>query len=146
MAYPPLVQYATEQEYRSHFERAYCCGAILCFDGIAVRFEKKDFDHCFFESGNRNGIKDQFSTLRAERIDWIKAALQDAQADLFVGWDSKRRRYDHGHRVTLVMGNYVVVIRIASGKKARFATAFVADSQRTLDRIRRSPKWTPTGA
>lgn len=146
MAYPPLVQYETEQEYRSHFERVYCCGPLQCFDGIAVRFRKNDFDHCFFESSNRDGVKDQFSTLRAERIDWIKAALQDGQADLFVGWDRTKRRYDHGRRVTLVMGNYVVVIRLTGKLKARFVTAFVADSQRTLDRIKRSPKWTPPSA
>ncbi len=141
MVYPPLVQYGTEHEYRSHFESMYCCGALPCFDGIAVRFKKKDFDHCFFESSNRDGVKDQFSTLRAERIDWIKAALQDGHADIFVGWDKKRRRYDHGRRVTLVMGNYVVVIRITDGKKASFVTAFVADSQQSLNRIKGSPRW-----
>jgi len=147
VAYPPLVQYATEQEYRSHFERVYCgCGVLLCFGGIAVRFEKSDFDHCFFESSSRDGVKDQFSPRRAERVDWIKAALQDGQADLFVGWDSKKRRYDYGRRVTLVMRNYVVVIRLTGPQKARFVTAFVADSQRTLNRIKGSPRWTPPGA
>jgi len=146
VAYPPLVQYATEQDYRSHFERLYCCGALQCFDGIAVRFRKTDFDHCFFESSNRDGVKDEFSTLRAERIDWIQAALQDGQADLFVGWDGKKRRYDPGRRVTLVMGNYVVVIRLTGQQKARFVTAFVADSQRTLNRIKKGPRWTPLGA
>ncbi len=146
MAYPPLVQYETEQEYRSHFERVYCCGTLRCFDGIAVRFSKSDFDHCFFESSNRDGVKDQFSPLRAERVDWIKAALQDGHADLFVGWDNKKRRYDHGRRVTLVMGNYVVVIRLTGQQNARFVTAFVADSQRTVNRIKGSPRWTPPGA
>jgi len=142
VGYPPLVHYETEQEYRSHFERVYCRGTLTCFDGIAVRFQKRDFDHCFFESSTRDGVKDKFSTLRAERTDWIKGALQDDQADLFVGWDSTRRRYDHGRRVTLVMGNYVVVIRITGSKKARFVTAFVADSPRTLNRIHASPRWT----
>jgi hypothetical protein len=146
VAYPPLVQYATEQEYRAHFEQVYCCGVLQCFDGIAVRFNKSDFDHCFFESSRRDGVKDQFSPLRAERIDWIKAALQDGQADLFVGWDSKKRRYDHGRRVTLVMGNYVVVIRLMGSLKARFVTAFVADSDRTLKRIKESPRWTQHSA
>ena len=141
MPYPPLLRFETEWEYRLHFEQVYCRGALATFDGIAVRFEKKDFDHCFYESSNRNGVKDRFSTLRAERMDWIKTALQDDQAGLFVGWDSRRRRYDHGRRVALVMGNYVVVIRITGPMKARFVTAFVADSQRTLDKIRRSPRW-----
>lgn len=143
MAYPPLVQYATQQEYRSHFERVYCRGPVCCFDGITVRFRKGDFDHCFFESSRRDGVKDQFYSLRAQRIDWIKAALQDGQADLFIGWDRKRRRYDRDRRVTLVMDNYVVVIRLLRATKARFVTAFVADSQRTLEHIQNGPRWKP---
>lgn len=145
MVYPSVVHYASAQEYRIHFERVYCRGTLLCFDGIAVRFNKQDFDHCFFESSNCDGIKDRFSMLRAERIDWIKATLQDELADMFVGWDKHKQRYDHGRRVALVMENYVVVIRLTGPQKARFVTAFVADSQRTLNRIKRSPKWTPIG-
>lgn len=114
---------------------------INCFDGIAVRFRKRDFDHCFFESSKRDGVKDQFSNVRAERIDWIKATLQDDQADLFVGWDGRRKRYDHGRRVALVMEDYVVVIRLTGRRAARFVTAFVADSRRSLERIKASPRW-----
>lgn len=147
MAYPPLVHYETAQEYRSHFERVYCAGPVSSFDGIAVRFQKTDFHHCFYESGNRDGVKDTFSPLRAERIDWIKAALEDGAALLFVGWDRKKRRYNQDRRVALVMGNYVVVIRFLNNQKAaRFVTAFVADSERTLNRIKRSKKWTPPRA
>jgi hypothetical protein len=141
VSYPPLVQYTTEKEYRAHFERVYCRAALQCFDGIIVRFEKKEFDHCFYESSNRDGVKNEFSRLRAERIDWIKTALQDGQADLYAGWDSIRRQYDHGRRVALVMGNYVTIIRFTNTLKAKFVTAFVADSQLTLDRIRKSPRW-----
>jgi hypothetical protein len=65
MEYPPLVQYSTEAEYRSHYENVYCCGPITTFDGIKVRFRKEQFDHCFFESSKRDGSKDQFSLLRA---------------------------------------------------------------------------------
>jgi hypothetical protein len=44
------------------------------------------FDHAFFEwSERRGGPKDTFSADRARRIDWIAAALQDAEAELFVG-------------------------------------------------------------
>lgn len=147
MPYPPLVHYETVQEYRLHFERVYCAAPLSCFDGIAVRFQKKDFDHCFFESSKRDGVKDSFSSLRAERIDWINSALQDGNALLFVGWDRKKRRYDHARRVALVMGNYVVVIRLMDDpRKARFVTAFVADSKRTLNRIKTSKKWKPPGA
>ena len=82
-----------------------------------------------------------FSIKRAKRIDWIKAALQDTDAELYVGWDGRRKRYDRRHRVTLVVGNYVVVIRLSGIKKAQFVTAYVADSPSTLQKIKRNPKW-----
>ena len=141
MAYPPLVQYQTADEYRDHYERVYCRKPIITFDGIAVRFRKNRFDHCFYESTRRNQIKDKFSIQRAERIDWIKMALQDPDAELYVGWDATRKRYDRKHRVTLVVDNYVVVIRLSSIKSAQFVTAFVADSPSTLQKIKRNPKW-----
>ena len=144
MAYPPMVQYRTVNEYRAHYERVYCRGPITTFDNIQVRFRKNCFDHCFFESTQRDQTKDQFSTVRAKRIDWIKAALQDRNAELYVGWDKKRKRYDNSHRVTVVARDYVVVIRLTGRGKARFVTAYVADSASTINRIRSSPKWRAT--
>jgi hypothetical protein len=141
VAYPPPVCYETVAEYRAHYERVYCQGTISTFDGIAVRFRKNRFAHCFYESTGRNQVKDAFSILRAERIDWIKAALQDANAELHVGWDGKKKRYDRGHRVALVIGDYVVVIRLSSSLTAQFVTAYVADSPSTLAKIKGSPKW-----
>ena len=143
MAYPSLVSYRTTDEYRSHFKRVYCKGPITTFDGIAVRFRKNCFDHCFYESSRRNKVKDVFSIQRAERIDWIKATLEDPNAELHVGWDGKKKRYDRSHRVALVSCNYVVVIRLGGNQKAQFVTAYVADSSRTLAKIKGSPKWVP---
>jgi hypothetical protein len=130
-------------EYRAHYERVYCQGTITTFDGIAVRFRKSRFDHCFYESTQRNQMKDAFSILRAKRIDWITAALQDANAELHVGWDGKKKRYDRDHRVALVAGDYVVVIRLSGSLTAQFVTAYVADSPSTLAKIKGSPKWGP---
>ena len=143
MAYPSLVSYRTVGEYRAHFERVYCQGPVTTFDGIAVRFRKNRFDHCFYESSQRNQAKDTFSTPRAEHIDWIKAALEDPNAELHVGWDGKKKRYDSSHRVALVVGDYVVVIRLSGNQKAQFVTAYVADSPSTLAKIKGSPKWVP---
>ncbi|MFH1968769.1 MAG: hypothetical protein ABIJ53_00455 [Verrucomicrobiota bacterium] len=143
MAYLPLVCNGTEAEYRAHYERVYCRGAVSTFDGIAVRFRKNRFAHCFYESTLRNQVKDAFSAQRAERIDWIKAALQDPNADLHVGWDGKKKRYDRSHRVALVVGDYVVVIRMSGNQTAQFVTAYVADSPSTLAKIKGSPKWVP---
>jgi len=113
---------------------------------LIVRFRKDRFDHCFYESTQRNRIKDRFSPKRAERIDWIKAALQDESADLYVGWDRKKKRYSTFHRVVVIVNNYVVVIRLLKNKKAEFVTAYVADSTSTIEKIRRSPLWNKASA
>lgn len=139
MDYPPLVTNATEAEFRVHFERVYCQGPIETFDGIQVRFRKSQFDHAFFES--KKAKDDTFSLSRAERIDWIKAALLDNGADLRVGWDNQRRCSARDRRVAIVKGNYVLIIRLlGSSKSAEFVTAFVADSS-TIQKIRKSSKW-----
>jgi len=139
MPYPPLARYETEARYRTHFERVYCLGEIITFDGIPVRFKKNDFDHAFYESSSTKD--DTFSHKRAQRIDWIKAALEDPKSERYLGWDNKRKGYDRRRRVALVMGNYVVVIGISSKGNGRFITAFVADSRRTVRMIRQNPKW-----
>lgn len=140
MAYPPLVKHATEAEYRAHFERVYCQGPLPTFDGIQVRFRKRDFDHCFFESVKKKD--DTFSPRRAERVEWIKAALEDPNADLRVGWDNTRKMLATDRRVAIVMHDYLVVIRLTDhdAKQAEFVTAFVA-SGRAIQQARRNPPW-----
>jgi len=148
LAYPALVRYGDSDQYRLHYERVYCRKTIETFDGIEVTFRKSQFAHCFFESSKRDGRKDVFSMKRAERIDWLRAALQDVNSERYVGWDKKRKRYDTSRRVTIVMGNYVVVIRLKGKKRADFLTAYVADTKpkagqkSTIEKIRESPKWT----
>lgn len=139
MAYPPLVAYQTQQEYYQHFVRVYCQGPIQTFDNIEVRFRHAQFYHCFFESVQQKD--DTFSQLRAERIDWIKAVLQDANAELRVGWDNKKKRPATNSRVAIVSSNYVVIIRIKQvASKADFVTAFVAGG-RSISQIRTNPLW-----
>jgi len=89
-------------------------------------------------------VKDAFSSQRAERIDWIRAALQDPSAELHVGWDGKKKRYDRSHRMAIVVRDYVVVIRLSGKQTAQFVTAYVADSPSTLAKIKGSPKWVPS--
>ncbi|MGR3319956.1 MAG: hypothetical protein ACUZ8O_15925 [Candidatus Anammoxibacter sp.] len=147
MPYPSLINYRAEAEYRLHFERVYCKGTIEIFDGISVRFRKNMFNHCFFESSRRDKNKDLFSIKRAERIDWIKAALLDSKSGRYIGWDGNRKSYSKSRRVTIVMENYVVVIQLIGEKKANFVTAYMADIKgrdggfSTIEKIRRGPKW-----
>ena len=140
MSYPTLVNYPSAVQYRTHFENVYCRKPITTFDGIQVRFRKKDFNHCFFESVHSSD--DTFSEQRAVRIDWIKTALQDPMGERYLGWNKKKKRYEKNRRVVLVQKNYVVVISLKTKIMADFVTAYVADSEYTLMKIRSSPKWT----
>lgn len=144
MDMPPLLNLENEAAYRAHFEAVYCRGPIMTFDGIAVRFRKSDFDHCCYKTKRGGYKKEVFCPIRGERIDWIKAALEDPSADLRVGWDNTRKRHLHNRRVAIVSGSYVVVIDILKGgKKAELVTTYVADSGpgETLSKIKRNPKW-----
>ncbi|MEA3232456.1 MAG: hypothetical protein U9Q05_11945 [Thermodesulfobacteriota bacterium] len=140
MTYPPLVYYQDKNEYRKHFEREYCKNPIITFDGLKVRFNKRDFEHAFYESINTKD--DSFSIKRAQRINWIKTALQDPESERYFGWNKNRRKIDRKRRVTIVMKEYVVVIGINKKRTTGwFITAFIADSGRTLKMIRESPKY-----
>ena len=77
---PPLLKLADEATYRAHYERTLCRGGIFTHDGIPVFFRREEFDHAFFESSTRRGENDVFSPVRAERMDWIAAALADPGA------------------------------------------------------------------
>ena len=74
-------------------------------------------------------------------MDWIAAALQDSASERYFGWDNTRKRVDRTRRVTVVMGDYVVIIALKNSNEAWFVTAFVADSGRTLNLLRRGPVW-----
>ncbi len=141
---PPLVEYPEQDSYRAHFERVYCVEPLVTFDGVRVRFRKGKFWHAFFESPERNQVKSRFSFERARRVDWIKAALEDSAAELYVGWDRERKRYDGSRRVAVVSECYVVVIALKASDEAEFVTAFPAND-RTLRQIRSSPEWSGKG-
>ena len=146
MGSPPFVEYENEAAYRAHFRRVYCQRPIWTFDDIEVRFRVRQFDHCFFESSRRDGVKDVFSRDRARRIDWIRASLQDPEAELYEGWDSYRKRPDPSRRVALVLGEYAVIIAMKGDLKADFVTAFVAQPAppgqlSTVQKIRRGRIW-----
>lgn len=143
MALPPLVHYATVTEYRTHYERVYCQGNILTFDGIRVYFSRDKFGHMFYESTARDGRKDTFSSVRAQRIEWIKATLDHPAAALFEGWDKGARQYDATRRVAVVYQDFVVVVALGLKRdgslKANFVTCYQADN--SIGKIRMSPEW-----
>ncbi|MFN7290172.1 MAG: hypothetical protein ACK5YR_12275 [Pirellula sp.] len=138
--YPPLLILSSQDEYREHFHTVFCAGPLLTFDDISVRFRKRDFDHAFFESSSPKSKDDTFSQKRAERMDWVKCALNDPGADIRVGYDNKLRCEATDRRVAIVCGNFVVIIRIIKEKQAEFVTCYLADSW-TIQKIKKSKKW-----
>lgn len=146
MELPRLVELQSERECRARFEKMYCRTPILTFDGISVRFRKRQFDHRFFESTTHDGVKNRFSSERAKRIDWIRAVLESPDAELYQGWDNRKRRHDPNRRVAIVLGEYVVMIALISADSANFVTAYVSEPPEpgrlsAVQKIRRGPKW-----
>ena len=140
-----VVKDHTEEDLRRIWSEEYCRKVIKTHDGIRVHFYDSNFDHAFFESSVRNGSsrksksKDVFSPQRASRMMWIKDVLADKQAKMYVGYDSKVKGYTRSKRVSVVKGNYVVVIQLYKEDHARFITAYVADN--SISKIIAGPEW-----
>lgn len=117
---------------------------VKSFDGIPVFFDENRFSHAFFESSNRDGRKDQFSSTRSMRIDWIKETLENPNALTLKGWDKAKKKYTTGTRVNIVFGDFVVIISIRITRKGtlkgKFITCYVADN--SIGKILKSPRWT----
>jgi len=147
-----LCSFIENQEigfYKNIYRKFYCTSPVLTFDGISVKFYVSDFDHAFYESKNRKE-KDKlvFSYKRANRIYWIKWVLENPQAQLYIGYNSKTKRYDNTRRVAICVDDYAVIIGIdrKDTKKAKFITAYVADGingkgEKAIDLIKKGPKW-----
>ena len=145
-----VVKDYTEEELRRIWAEEYCRKVIKTHDGIRVHFYDSNFDHAFYESSVRNGSsnkpksKDIFSPRRAARMMWIKDVLADKEAKMYVGYDSKAKGYTRSKRVSVVKGDYVVVIQFYKENQARFITAYVADN--SIGKITSGPEWTPEKA
>lgn len=145
--YAPLltVKDYTEEELRQKWQYEYCRQTIFTHDGIRVFFYDNNFDHAFYESSVRNQSKskkkskDIISHRRLARMLWIKKVLADPTAEMRVGYDSATKSYSNSKRVSIVKGDYVVVIQIYAENKAKFITAYVADN--SIDKIKKSPEW-----
>ncbi len=140
---PPLLKQPDEAAYRAHYERNLCRGSIFTHDRIPVFFRREEFDHAFFESSTGRGENDAFSLVRAKRMDWIAAALADPGAQRFQGWLKRERRHDPTRRVTVVMGDFVVIAALSKRRddrlKADFITCHRADS--SIGKILGGPLW-----
>ena len=138
---PALATHGKLEIYRGTYFSMYCAKPIETHDGISVRFRKEQFSHIVQESSNHDGVKDTFSTQRAERITWIKVGLQDPDLEFLAGWNKKNKKHDHTSRVTVMIDDFVIIIRFKSATEADFVTSYVADSERTQEKLRSAPKW-----
>lgn len=113
------------EEFKEIWKTEYCAAPIETFDGVRVHFYENNFEHVFFESADRiQGDKSILSLNRLEKILWIKAALQDPEAILKTGWNKSTKSYFDNRRISIVKGNYVVVIMFTGFLKAKLITAF----------------------
>lgn len=59
-----------------------------------------------------------------------------------MGYDNKKKTNDNNRRVAIINeDDYVVIIQIIKDLKAKFVTAYAADSPHTALSIRNNPKW-----
>ncbi|MFC4994240.1 hypothetical protein [Rubritalea tangerina] len=138
---PDLLILDDLEIYRGYYNSTYCVRPIETHDGIKVRFRRDQFAHIVQESSNRDGVKDTPSPQRQQRLSWIKIALQDPSFVFKAGWDNKKRVNDHQRRITVMIDNFVVVIRLKSATAADFVTCYVADDARTQEKLRNAPDW-----
>lgn len=140
---PEFLILADEAAYRQHFMNNYVRSAVHTHHGIRVHFNANDFDHAFFESSQRNGVKDQFSQHRSQRMDWISHTLINPNSDWYQGWIKPRRIYDATRSVAVASGDFVVVLKFRARRDgqlvANFVTCYYADN--SINKIRQSPVW-----
>lgn len=137
-----LLQLKTPEDYRQHFIEKYCSRKIYTFSNIRVKFYEDQFEHSFYESQNRKKRdKSIFSIERAQRMDWIEEVLLNKEAEILVGWDRDKKKYNNNRRVSIISPeNYVVILNIIKEKEAKFITAYVA-SKTNAKKIRSAPVW-----
>lgn len=143
MSLPPLIHYQTEAEYRAHYMSAYCRKKIETHDKIPVYFKPQKFEHAFYEGMG----KYKFSPPRAQRIDWVKATLENPQATLYQGWHKDKKIYVPDRRVSFVYESFIVVIDLSlrdnQSLKGNFITCYMADQ--SIKKITSSPIWSMEG-
>lgn len=141
---PPLLILNDIHEYRVYYEQNYCRAVVTTADGIRVYFKPQKFGHAFYEnSQRRKGPKDKFSQQRAERMSWIKLTLEHPETTLYMGWNKDSRCYEENRRVSIVHGDFVVVVELSinlrNELKGNFVTCYVAD--KSIQKIMSSPLW-----
>lgn len=147
MSHYSFLDLDDEQAYRDHYVKNYCqAGPVTTSLGFSVYFSPSAFDHAFFESTYRNGVKDtSYSRDRCRRMDWVRHTLTDPSSVWYQGWDNKTRTHNPTRTVCLAYGDFVVVLHMRrdfrGNLRGNFITCYWADN--SIGKITRSPLWTP---
>ena len=143
MSNPPLLILQNEAEYQGHYLDVYVRKHLTTSHGIRVHFRRNTFSHAFYESSRRDGIKDQFSTARAQRMDWIGITLNHPDSIWYQGWIKITSQYDETRTVAVAYEDFVVVLQFYATQMnqlaANFVTCYVADN--SIDKIQQAPLW-----
>ena len=129
MGYPPFRKFKDAAECEQYYKVKYCAAKITTFDNIRVFFPAGSFKHAFIKAQiEKFQIKPVCSRpSRTNRLDYF--CIIDTNAELFCGWDNKKKKIDENRRVAVVVDNYVVVILLRNSLNAIFITAFVANQK-----------------
>lgn len=140
---PPFLILSNISEYQDYYMQSYCVKPVITHDSIPVYFEYDSFNHICYESSNRDGNKDTFSTARAKRLPWIKHTLESPKSILYQGWNWRSNAYDPTRRVAHLYENFVVVILLRMKKngtlKGELLTCY--DANNSICKISNSPLW-----
>lgn len=144
MTAPPLLELDSAIAYREYYEQNYCRANIYTFDGIRVYFQPTKFGHAFYKnSQGKRGAKDEICPIRCQRMGWVKLTLENPNAQLFFGWNKDEKCLEETRRVSVVYGDFVVVVdfslNLKGELKANFVTCYEAD--RSINVIKQSPIW-----
>lgn len=143
MPLPPLLNLVDEAAYCAYYDANYVRTHVTTHHGVRVHFSRTRFGHAFYESTQRNGVKDQFSLVRAQRMDWIATTLQDPGSTWFQGWNGRRSLYDPARSVAVAHGDFVVVLQFRANRAGTLLSDFITcyDANNSIGKIRRSPLW-----
>lgn len=138
----PYLILPTDADYKLYWESVVCASPVTTVHGVKVFFQRNRFEHAFFESPMRNGIKGTVcSTERVQRMSWIRAALTDPASDWRTGWNKSLGQADRSRAVCITDEDFVIVIGMHATDPARanFMSCYRADQ--SIGRIRCMPCW-----
>ena len=138
----PYLILPTDADYKAHWVTVVCSGPVTTTHGVQVFFQRNRFEHAFYESPMRDGVKGTVCSLdRVRRMSWIRPALADPASEWRTGWNKALGQADPTRAVCITDEDFVIVIGLQRNQAARanFMSCYRADQ--SIGRIRGMPYW-----